>query len=298
MLNKLSLNLIKTGLGFLVCLNSIHSLVPKSQAATLRLFPETADNLANQQPTTPNFIDSDLFALLIPNQAPRTASNNPFNADLVIDAVSDPTNVSVDSIITSFRRLNLDTDNYDSTPQEVPILSQVAASDIYQDIYDFGSSAASELRDPLSIDASSSQRTPTVTGGPRSAGIGVAGIPNLNLDQNQPSSPFRGGPIAIIGSPSENFVIPLSQVSLPSANPVQAAKWGDGTVDRFFASLPQQEVVDVDTFMRTVYRTSVSDMIKQIDSSLDLTIDTQFNSMPAEIFPNNAMPSGDFNRNL
>ena len=77
---------------------------------------------------------------------------------------------------------------------------------------------------------------------------------------------------------------------------MQAGSWGDAELDVLFASLAEKEVGDIDSFMRTVYRTSVSDMVKQIDASLDLTIDTDFNSMPAEVFPRNAMPSGEFNR--
>ncbi len=122
------------------------------------------------------------------------------------------------------------------------------------------------------------------------------GTPSPNLQQS--SLPRFGGPVPIIGGPSRNFVTPLRQVGLPGVASVQAASWGDTQVDVFFASLPKQQVVDINTFMRTVYRKNISDMIKQIDSSLDLTVDTNFNSMPAEVFPRNPMPSGNFNRTL
>ena len=297
MLNKLCSNLIKTGLGCLVCFNGIHTLTQKSQAATLSLFPETIDNLTIEEITTPSFIDADLLSLLIPPQTGTANINDSVAPETIIGAMSEPENISLESIISSFRDIRLDTDRENKTIEDIPVLPQVSAGDIYKDIYDFGTTAAQELSDPIRVGALPLLEVPlTPSGGATTTRTGVVGTTSPNLQQ--PSLPRFGGPVPIIGGPSRNFVTPLRQVGLPTAAPVQAGSWADTQVDVFFASLPKQEVVDIDTFMRTVYRRNISDMIKQIDSTLDLTIDANFNSMPAEVFPRNPMPSGNLNRTL
>ncbi|MGK7883853.1 MAG: hypothetical protein AB4057_04395 [Crocosphaera sp.] len=298
MLKKLSFNSIKIGLGLLVCLNAFDSLSLQSQAATFRLLRGTTQSLNIEEITTLDFLDADLLALLIPAQEGVATAEDPFAPQqTLVQALSDPRGISLESIVGSLSQVNLDITRDDITVQEVPILPQVVASDIYRDVYDFGTTAASELSNPLSIAASPSpEAPPTPRGGVATTRSGAWGIPGLNLIQ--PALPRFGGPVAMIGGPAQNFVTPLRQVALPSANAVQAGHWGDTQVDVFFASLPQQKVVDVDTFMRTVYRTSVSDMVKQIDATLDLTIDTDFNSMPKEVFPGNPMPSGGFKQTL
>ncbi|MDJ0732344.1 MAG: hypothetical protein QNJ33_20420 [Crocosphaera sp.] len=297
MVNKLSFNFMKIGLGFLVGLNCIHSLTQESQAATFRLFPETTDALSIQEATILDFLDSDLLSQLIPPQEEISILNDPVSSEKITQAVSEPGNISLESIVSSLSEISLDRDREDMTIKEVPILPQVDAGDVYRDIYDFGTTAAEELSDPISVGVLPPiAAIPTPRGGVRTTGNRVAGIPSPTLEQ--PSLPRFGGPVAVIGGPSQNFVTPIRQVGLPSATRVQARAWGDSQVGVFFASLPQQEIVDVDTFVRTVYRTNLSDMIKQIDKSLDLTIDAEFNSMPAEVFPRNPMPSGEFNRSL
>ncbi len=298
MLKKLSFNSIKIGLGLLVCLNYFDGLTLQSQAATFRLLRGTTQSLNIEEIKTLDFLDADLLALLIPPKERIANREDPFAPQqMVVEALSDPKGLSLDSIVASLSQINLDISRDDITVEEVPILPQVVASDVYKDIYDFGTTAASELSNPLIIAASPSpEAPPTPRGGVATTRSGAWGIPGLNLIQ--PALPRFGGPVAMIGGPAQNFVTPLRQVALPSANAVQAGHWGDTQVDVFFASLPQQKVVDVDTFMRTVYRTSVSDMIKQIDATLDLTIDTDFNSMPKEVFPRNPMPSGGFKQTL
>ena len=299
MLNQLSFNLIKTSLGFLVCLNCIHSLTQKSHAATLRLFPETTDSLTIQATTPLEFLEGDLLSQLIPPQQGATTFNDAVDPETITQAVSEPTSISLDSVISSLSEVRLDTEREEAAIDDIPVLPQVDAADVYKDIYDFSTTAAEELSDPISVGVLPPlDAIPTVTprGGIRTTGNRVAGIPRPSL--NQPSLPSFGGPVGIISGPSRNFAAPLSQVSLPSATRVQAGNWGDNQVNVFFASLPQQEVVDVDTFVRTVYRTNLSEAIQQIDASLDLTIDANFNSMPADVFPSNPMPSGRFNGNL
>ncbi|MEM8777879.1 MAG: hypothetical protein AAGF26_03210, partial [Cyanobacteria bacterium P01_G01_bin.49] len=64
----------------------------------------------------------------------------------------------------------------------------------------------------------------------------------------------------------------------------QGDQWGDAQIDIFFASLPEAELTNVNTFTGTVDNTNSSKMVEQIDQSLDLNIDTQLNLMPTEIF--------------
>ncbi|MGK7957858.1 MAG: hypothetical protein AB4063_21785 [Crocosphaera sp.] len=300
MLTQLSFNPIKISLGFLLCLNGIHILTQKSHAATLRLFPETIDSLSLQEVTPLEFLDEDLLSQLIPIQQQTITFNDAVDSQTLTQAISKPSDISLDSIVSSLNQLRFDTEREAATIDDIPVLPQVDAADVYKDIYDFSTTAAEELSDPISVgvlpplDAIPSS-TPTggigTTGGNR-----VAGSPRPNL--SQPALPRFGGPVAIIGGPSRNFAAPLSQVGLPSATRIQAGNWGDTQVNVFFASLPKQEIVDVDTFVRTVYRTSLSEAIQKIDATLDLSIDADFSSMPANVFPSNPMPSGGFNRTL
>lgn len=299
MLNNLSLKLIKTGIGVIVSLTSIHLLTPTSQAAILRLSPGNSwDNLTLEEVTVQDFIKSDLFSQLIATTEEISTVNKSFGSQTITEAVSQPSGISLESVVSSLSQINLEADR-NGEPQEVPILPQVDPADIYKEIYDFGTTVAEDLSDPISagvLPALEGIPTPRGGVGIRERGGQVAGIPRPSL--NQSSLPRFGGPVPIIGNPSTNFTNPLRQVALPSATRVQANNWGDDQVGVFFASLPQKEVVNVDTFIRTVYRTSISDMIKEIDKTLDTTIDTEFDSMPADIFPNNAMPSEEFKKSL
>ncbi|MDJ0842767.1 hypothetical protein [Crocosphaera sp.] len=301
MAKTLSLRLIKTGLGVLVCLNCIHSLTHTSQAATLRLSPDISwDNLSLEQISNQNFIETDLLSQLVPGQESISPINEAFTTETITQAISEPSTISLDSIIFSLSQIDLEANREDIAVGELPILPQVDAADVYKGIYDFGTTAAEELSDPISVGVLPPlDAIPTARGGVRTvrtSGGQVRGVPGLSL--SQPALPRFGGPVPVIGGPTRNFATPLRQVGLPSATRVQAGHWGDSQVDVFFASLPQQEVVNIDTFVRTVYRTNLSDMIEQIDKSLDLTIDADFNTMPANVFPNNPMPSGEFKRTL
>lgn len=300
MLTQLSFNPIKISLGFLLCLNGIHILTQRSHAATLRLFPETIDSFSLQEVTPLEFLDEDLLTQLIPIQQQTTTFNDAVDSQTLTQALSKPSDVSLDSIVSSLNQLRFDTEREAATIDDIPVLPQVNPGDVYKDIYDFSTTAAEELSDPISVGVLPPLDvipSPTPTGGIRTTGGNrVAGSPRPNL--NQPALPRFGGPVAVIGGPSRNFAAPLSQVSLPSATGIQAGNWGDTQVNVFFASLPQQEVVDINNFVRTVYRTSLSEAIQQIDATLDLSIDADFSSMPANIFPSNPMPSGGLNRTL
>lgn len=291
--------------GLVVSVSYLAPLTETTLAATFRLFPELfiEETLSLETTTPEKLIDPDLLSQLLSEEAVLATSEDRLSSDGITEAVSENSNLSLDSVVSSLTQIRLDSTRGDTSVQEVPILPQVAAPDVYKEIYDFGTTAAEDLSDPVSIGVVPlldlepiTIPTPTFSGGVRTTRNGLPGFGSPGLDR--PSLPRFGGPVGTIGSPSLQFTQPLSQVALPSARKVQAGHWGDSKVDIFFASLPTAEVVDIDTFMRTIYRTSPSDMIKKIDESLDLTIDTQFNTMPAEIFPANAMPSGGFNGSL
>lgn len=291
--------------GLVVSVSYLAPLTETTLAATFRLFPELfiEDTLSFDTAAPEKLIDPDLLSQLLSEEAVLATSEDRLSSDGITEAVSENSNLSLDSVVSSLTQIRLDSTREDTSVQEVPILPQVAARDVYKEIYDFGTTAAEDLSDPVSIGVVPlldlepiTIPTPTFSGGVRTTNNGLPGFGSPGIDR--PSLPRFGGPVGIVGSPSVQFSQPLSQVALPSARRVRAGHWGDSQVDIFFASLPTAEVVDVDTFMRTIYRTSPSDMIKKIDESLDLTIDTQFNTMPAEIFPANAMPSGGFNGSL
>ncbi len=300
MLNLLSFPLVKTSLGILVFINCLHSLTQTTMGATFRLFPDTFidDNLSLKIVTTQDLIGSDLLAELIPTQKATATVDNSATSEPIREGVSAQSNLSIDSVISSLTQINLEATRSDGAAPEVPILPQVEASDINKGIYEFEATPAEELSDPVSIGIIPLlEPIPTPRGGVNTASTGIPAdiaFPGVN----DSSLPQLGGPVQIIASPSANFTTPLAQVGLPSATRVQARNWGDSVVNVFFASLPEAEVGNIDEFIRTVYRTSPSDMVKRIDDSLDLTVDTEFRSTPTEFFPANAMPSGDFNRSL
>ena len=300
MLKLLSFPWLKTSLGILVFINCLHSLTQTTMGATFRLFPDTFidDNLSLKIVTTQDLIGSDLLAELIPTQNPTATVNNSVTSEPIREGVSGESNLSFESIVSSLNQIELDATSSDGPAPEVPILPQVEASDINKGIYEFETTSAEELSDPLSVGIIPVlDPIPTPRGGVDTAATGIPtdiAVPGVN----DSFLPQLGGPVQIIASPSANFTTPLSQVGLPSASSVQARSWGDSQVAVFFASLPEAEVGNIDEFIRTVYRTSPSDMVERIDESLDLTVDTELRSTPTNIFPANAMPSGDFNRNL
>ena len=300
MLNLLSFPLVKTSLGILVFINCLHSLTQTTMAATFRLFPDTFidDNLSLKIVTTQDLIGSDLLAELIPTQNATATFDNGSTSESIREGVSGESNLSFESIVSSLNQINLDATSSGGPAPEVPILPQVEASDINKGIYEFETTSAAELSDPVSIGIIPVlDDIPTPGGGVNTSATGIpAGIAVPGV--NDSSLPRFGGPVQIIASPSANFTTPLSQVGLPSATSVQARSWGDSQVAVVFTSLPEAEVGNIDEFMRTVYRTSPSDMVERIDESLKLTVDTELRSTPTDIFPANAMPSGDFNRNL
>ena len=129
MLKKLSLNSIKISLGLLVCLNALDCLTPPSQGATLRLLLGTTQSLNIREITTLDFLDPDILALLIPPQEGVASLDDPFAPEAtVLQALSDPKSISIDSIVASLSQINLDLNGDDIIVEEVPILPQVAAS--------------------------------------------------------------------------------------------------------------------------------------------------------------------------
>ncbi|MDJ0509745.1 MAG: hypothetical protein QNJ64_10895 [Crocosphaera sp.] len=290
-------------LGLVVSVTYFYPLTQTTLAATLRLFrdPFIDEPSSSGISTSEKLIDPDLLTQLISPETILGNSEDGFSSNGIEEAVSGRSSLSFESIVSSLTQIELDRTLDDTSIPEVPILPQVAAPDIYKGIYDFGTTAAEDLSDPVRVGVLPVLDlelipTPTFRGGVGISNNPLPGVGTPGLNQSEP--PRFGGPIPIISGPSVQFSAPLSQVPLPSAKQVQAGSWGDEQVDVFFASLPKTNVVDISTFMRTIYRTSPSDMIKRIDASLDLTVDANFNTMPSEIFPSNSMPSGEFNRSL
>ena len=296
MLNKRSFPLKTTILSFVVSVSYLYPLTQSTLAATFRLFPETFidETLSVETPTSEKLIDPEFLTQLLSEEEIIATSEDRLAPDGIKEAVSGRSNLSLESIVSSLSQVKLDSTRDETSVPDVPILPQTAAPDIYREIYDFGTRSAEDLSDPVSIGVipdldleAISIPTPTFSGGVRTTRNGVPGIGTPRLER--PSLRSFGGPVGVMSGPSRQFTQPLSQVALPSARKVQAGHWGDSQVDIFFASLPKAKVVDIDTFIRTVYRNSPSDMIEKIDKSLDLTIDANFNTMPAEIFRSNAV---------
>lgn len=303
MLNKQYLPLKTIILGLGVSISYLYPLTQPTLAATFRLFPDVFidETLLEETPTPEKLIDPALLSQLLSQEGTLALSEDRSNSDGIKEAVSGKSNLSLESIVSSLTQISLDSTREENSIPEVPILPQVAAPDIYKGIYDFGTTSAEELSDPVTmgiLPVLDLEPIPTPTFS-RSVGTTSNGVPGIARPGiSGPSLPRFGGPVGIAAGPLGGLNQPLSQVALPSATRVQAGRWGDSQVDVFFASLPTAKVVDIDTFMRTIYRTSPSDMIKRIDASLDLTVDANFNSMPADIFPRNPMPSGGFKQNL
>ncbi|MEA5509077.1 hypothetical protein VB715_04800 [Crocosphaera sp. UHCC 0190] len=300
MINQHFLPSVKTALTMVVILGFAHELSQTANGATFRMFKNdfVEKNAALPIVSPENFVSNNLYYefLVAQEPAPNVSESN-INYNLIAQTVSGQSTLSFDWIMSSLREVNLNATRGDEPIPEVPVLPQVDAADVYKEIYDFGATSAQELSNPVSTGIL--PPLPNVapvnrivrTAGPSNPGISGPRVTDSSL-------PRFGGPIQIIGKPLESFATPLRQASVPSATPVRTANWGDGEVDVFFASLPQSQIADVDTFMRTIYRTNPTEMVEQIEKALDLTVDTQFRLMPSDIFPENRLPSGTWQGNL
>ncbi|MEA5533634.1 hypothetical protein [Crocosphaera sp. XPORK-15E] len=293
MINQHFLPSVKTALTIVVVLGFAHGLTQTATGATFMMFKNdfVEKNAALPIVTPENLVSDNLFYEFLAVQKPTPdLSESKINDSLIAQTVSGQSTISFDSIMSSLTQINLNATREDKPVSEVPVLPQVDAPDIYKEIYDFGTTSAEELSNPVNSailpplpDAAPVNRV-VRTSGPSSIGIAGPRVRDSSLPQ-------FGGPIQGIGRPLRSFAAPLSQVNAPSITRVQAGNWGDGEVDVFFASLPKTEIGDIDTFLRTIYRTNPSEMVKQMEDSLDLTIDTEFPSMPSEVFPGNRLPS-------
>ena len=263
-----------------ILLGTCHWSTQRTLGITLRIISNdfVEKNSGFNVPAWQNLGSSDLLSYLVQTEQP-IAELLPNEATTTQQA-SSPSSLSFDSIVSSLRQLDLSLDSGNETINEVPIVPQADPSEVYKDIYDFGQTSAEELSEPISFGL----LPPTTSEGTEN----LVGTSNLGL---------AGSPLEI-GSPRLNYAGPLAQTGRPSVRGFNSGHWGDSNVDIFFATLPKTEVVDMDTFMRTVYISTPSDMVEEIDKSLDTTVDTQFQLMPNDIFPANRLPSESWKRNL
>lgn len=283
MFNRSSYLSTKLALTLAILLGTCHWSTQKTLGITFRIISNdfVEKNSTFNVPALQNLSRSDLLNYLVQTEQPiAELLPNESNEARTTQQASSPSSLSFDSIIFSLRQLDLSLDSGNETISEVPIVPQADPSDVYKDIYDFGQTSAEELSEPISFGL-----LPPVTSEETENLVGTS---NLG---------FVGGPLEI-ARPRLNHAGPLSQTGRPSVRGFNSGHWGDSNVDIFFATLPKTEVVDMDTFMRTVYISTPSDMVEEIDKSLDTTVDAQFQLMPTDIFPANRLPSESWKRNL
>ncbi|ACK67353.1 hypothetical protein PCC8801_3385 [Rippkaea orientalis PCC 8801] len=221
---------------------------------------------------------NQVLELLITQKTPESLGNiRPRSA-----VSSENSSLSLSSIIESFGKLKFDaTANTEESP-DVPTLSQTNWSDIYRGIYDFNPRATTdneESEDSIVFDPFASV-SPQTDSDPSTSPPPTVASPNA-----VPPS-VVGTPGRVFSVPQISFGTPRGQKSLPSASGYHSGAQEDELINVFFASLPKEQLVNIDEFLRTVYRTDPREMIERIDKTLDLTVDTQFHLMPKEIFGN------------
>ncbi len=218
-------------------------------------------------------------------------------------SVSDTDPLSAESIVSALKQLRFDREG-SAGEADVPVLPQTALSDVYEGIYGFSSSSERTLSEPFgSATFTKSEEAPPLQGGvsltyqpprPLSAPSAVGNVTSGGGGVRPPSLtgigplslPRFGGPLQAIGRPQRQFGNPIRPVSPPAIARSQTGEWGDAEVDVFFRSMPEQEVVNLDLFLRTIYRTSPSAMLEQLEKSLDVKIDVELQTMPAPVFAN------------
>ncbi|HAC64562.1 MAG TPA: hypothetical protein DCF68_13745 [Cyanothece sp. UBA12306] len=221
---------------------------------------------------------NQVLELLVTQKPPESLTN--FNN---VPAPSTETNsLSFSSIFGSLQQLRLNPQSQTTELSEVLILPQTTWGDIYQGIYDFNNIANENSEE--SIDSIVFDPFSSITPESASDSVETDSSPLVGTD-TLPSSVF-GVPRRVFSIPQINFAVPLGEKSLPSATGYQGESNMDSMINVFFASVPKEQVVNLDIFLRTIYRTNPREMVEQIDKSLDLTIDTELQLMPKEVFDN------------
>ena len=167
---------------------------------------------------------------------------------------SSQSKLSWQDIVDSLSQLRWDLDA-ESVQTEVLRLPQTTIADVYKDVYEF--------------------RATTSGNGDR-----------LGNDLFQFSIPFLASP----GLVSAGLRRPVGTPSLSAPK----ASILDAEVDVIFPSQPTTEVEDVESFLRTAYRTRVSDMLERINKSLKTEVTVNFHLMPQPVFSNPYQPRASY----
>ncbi|GBF81885.1 hypothetical protein [Aphanothece sacrum] len=244
--------------------------------------------LANDFFRSDDLSTSNLVSQLIVTEQQFTALNETyFEVAQVTQPSANNSSISIQSVISSFGRLKLDARANNKEVKAVPVLPQTELSNVYQGIYDFGNTTSEDLSQPLDSGIIAPPPVSYRVSQPRTVGTRTIGVASPSPETIESLSlPRFGGALPVIAGTQASGPTALRQANLPSARRTQATNWGDSQVDIFFASLPKDEVGDIDTFLRTAYRTSPSEILKRLKSSLQLEVKTQFRTMPTEVFAN------------
>ena len=268
-------------------------LATEGQSATLigssdySLFAETSD-----LPLANNWVDSDnidniadTFVALDQGQSIQVFGNNAFapsSSSNINSSVS--RSLSFESVIDSFRQIRWDIEG-NRIAADVPVLSQTSFADVLKDVYDFPANPTPEPEAP--------QPAPQILPQPSQGSGPVAQVGSPSAPVTSPNAnlageglPNLGGPLTVISLPQAPVNSGIAPVAAPSVINVGSSSLDNNIIDVFFADQPKTKVVDIETFLRTQYRTNISDAIRQIEKSLDTTIDTEIPSMPSSVFTN------------
>lgn len=198
---------------------------------------------------------------------------------------SSQSNLSWQELADSFSQLRWDLDA-ESFQTEVPRLPQTTIADVYKDVYEFRATTGNEGQLGDDFFQFSNPFLPLNGGAAGSfwgARIAVGNLPRF------------GGPLSFVGSPSLVAAGPRRPVGAPAFKAPQASPW-DAEIDVIFPSQPTTEVEDVETFLRTAYRTRVSDLLERIDKSLKTEVTVNFHLMPQPVFSNPYQPRASYSQ--
>ena len=252
------------------------------------LFAETGElSVANNWVNSDNIDNvADVFIALDQGETIQVLGNNAFAASSPLSNINTPINrsLSFESVIDSFRQIRWDLEG-NPVAADVPVLSQTSYADVLKDVYDFPANPTPEPETPQA--APQTLPRPSQGSGPV-AQVDSPSAPVAAPDANGPGQglPRLGGPLAVVSLPQAPVNSGIAPVAAPTVANVGGSSLDNNIVDVFFAEQPKTKIVDIDTFLRTGYRTNISDAIKEIEKSLDTTVDTQIPNMPRSVFTN------------
>lgn len=291
--NQSNSRTIRLALGLAASVSTVGLLTENAVGAVLGSFPDDFVG-ANEMISSDFFVINEVtdptqvLELLVTQKANIPVDDGQSSLTLQetsLEVSSKTSSLSLQSIMGSLSQLRLDQRGNPNNTQ-VPTLPQTNWSDIYQGIYDFSPTATEEdegdsidtaVFDPFwtpGVDSSPGDSSSvTATGSGLPSGVGTLG--------------------QVLRVPQLSFAVPLNRKNLPSASGYRSGGDMNSMIGVLFAALPQEEVVNIDIFLRTAYRTDPRELLKRIDESLELEIKTEFQLMPKDIFadPNKQLPS-------